>query len=149
MVEKLAVACLFQTSDETIACVTPANFLIVAENLEPFVGEKPERVAPMEFEDFSDIDVDFFLPGIPQAYEVRTLMESSLVNQEEVFFFCGDEKKLLKVPKEGLEKLASLSEVATLGLSLDDFQKPNEETGENHRAFRLETVRSCKNHRQT
>ncbi|MCG7869717.1 MAG: YbaK/EbsC family protein, partial [Candidatus Thiodiazotropha taylori] len=109
--EHLAKAVIVKEGDEYMMVVVPSDYHIHLGKLHKLLGREVGLATESELmELFPDCERGA-IPPLGTAYRLITLVDSNLLNQNEVYFESGDHEHLIKVSGEEFAHLLGEAEL--------------------------------------
>lgn len=104
--DRLAKGVLFCDEDDYVLAIVPANGRVDAGALSHLMGERNLALATEDEVSllFPDCDVGA-VPPLGFAYGIDTVVDNSLLAQDEVYFEAGDHEHLVHVSGDGFHRL--------------------------------------------
>jgi Ala-tRNA(Pro) deacylase len=103
--ERLAKAVIVKEDESYLMVVVPADHHIHMGRLHHLLGQDVGLATEQELVSlFPDCDGGA-IPPLGRAYHMKTLIDSSLLGQSEIYFESGDHEHLVKVSGEQFSKL--------------------------------------------
>ena len=116
--EQLAKAVIVKDGEDYLMVVVPASHHLNLGRLHHHLGHEVGLATEEEvFNLFPDCD-EGAIPPVGAAYDLRTLVDSDLVNQPDIFFESGDHRNLVKMSGQQYSDLLSGAERVRLGVDL-------------------------------
>jgi Ala-tRNA(Pro) deacylase len=113
--DRLAKAVIVKSEDEPLMVVVPSDYHVHLGLLHRYLGNEVGLATEAELAAlFPDCEPGA-APAIGQAYGIRTLLDSTLLNESEVYLEGGDHETLVRLTGEEFRALMDEAEAVDVG----------------------------------
>jgi len=113
--DRLAKAVIVKSDDDPLMVVVPSDYHVHLGLLHRYLGEGVGLATETELATlFPDCEPGA-VPALGQAYSLRTLLDSSLLDQPEVYLEAGDHETLVRLGGEDFRALMEGAEQVDVG----------------------------------
>jgi len=113
--DRLAKAVIVKSEDEPLMVVVPSDYHVHLGLLHRYLGHEVGLATEAELAAlFPDCEPGA-APAIGQAYGIRTLLDSTLLNESEVYLEGGDHETLVRLTGEEFRALMDEAEAVDVG----------------------------------
>ncbi len=116
--DKMAKSVLLGDSDSYLLAVVPATYRVKLEEVTRLTGRRLRLIAEDEVESaFVDCEIGA-IPPLGGPYGIETLVDSSLMDQPDVYFESGDHGRLLHMNIDSFRAAEEEAVIAPIGRHL-------------------------------
>ena len=116
--EQLAKAVIVKKEEDYLMVVVPSSHHLHLGRLHQYLGHEVGLATEDEvFKLFPDCD-EGAIPPLGVAYGIKTLVDSGLMDQSDIFFESGDHRNLVKVSGQQFSTLLGDAERVQVGVDL-------------------------------
>lgn len=113
--DRLAKAVIVRSEDDPLMVVVPSDYHVHLGLLHRHLGKEVGLATEDELASLFPDCAPGAVPAVGQAYGIRTLLDSTLLNEPEVYLEAGDHETLVRLDGEDFRALMKDAEAVDVG----------------------------------